>query len=114
MLRPSTVWTDAPPDVKLKLQWFQFPKGLLFDGQEFETIEVCSLFKVKELFLSTKSSEVDVSNIRRNQNSKKPYAAMNRFSINRKFATNQEIEEYWGMIKNQIQILSDILKKSVD
>ncbi|MCC7004983.1 recombinase family protein [Candidatus Nomurabacteria bacterium] len=56
---PSAVWKDAKIGVKTKLQWFQFPQGLTFQNNFFGTTEMCSFFKVKDLALEAKSSNVE-------------------------------------------------------
>ncbi len=56
---PSTVWKDADIATQTKLQWFQFPSGITFDGEEFGTTELSSVFKAKEVILSPMSSNVD-------------------------------------------------------
>jgi site-specific DNA recombinase len=57
--KPSSVWKEAKLDKKVKLQWFQFPSGLNFDGQKFGTAEVASLYKTKEAFQPLQSTLVD-------------------------------------------------------
>ncbi len=42
--KPSSVWEIAPFHCQLKLQWFNFPKGVTFDGRKFRTKEICCLF----------------------------------------------------------------------
>ncbi|MBZ0097582.1 MAG: hypothetical protein K8F30_00780, partial [Taibaiella sp.] len=44
---PAEIWAKMPLAVKLKLQWFTFPKGLVFDGNILQTAEICNLFKAK-------------------------------------------------------------------
>lgn len=56
---PALIWKNAKIGVKTKLQWFQFPQGLTFENNFFGTTEICSFFKVKDLVLGTKSSNVD-------------------------------------------------------
>ena len=51
---PSLVWASAGVQTKLKLQRFQFPSGVMFDGQKFETTEVSCIFALK----SEKSTEL--------------------------------------------------------
>lgn len=60
---PSKVWRDADISTQTKLQWFQFPSGLIFDGKDFGTNEVSSVFKAKELVLAPMSSKVDPSGL---------------------------------------------------
>lgn len=55
---PSTTWEKMSLDTKIKLQWFVFPEGVLFDGKKFRTTKISSIFKLKELFPSDKSSIV--------------------------------------------------------
>lgn len=57
---PSNVWRNAKVGVQVKLQWFQFPSGLVFQNNFFGTTELCSFFKVKKEILDKKSSEVDL------------------------------------------------------
>ena len=57
--KPSAVWKEAKLDKKVKLQWFQFPSGLTFDGEKFGTTEIASLYKTKETFRSLQSTRVD-------------------------------------------------------
>lgn len=56
---PSKIWREAKIAVQVKLQWFQFPSGLSFAKNIFGTTEMCSFFKVKDLALEAKSSNVD-------------------------------------------------------
>ena len=58
---PSKIWREAKIGVQVKLQWFQFPLGLVYQNNFFGTTEMCSFFKVKDLVLGTKSSNVDPS-----------------------------------------------------
>ncbi len=56
---PSKVWERASFPTQIKLQWFQFPAGVIFDGKKFGTTEVSSVFKAKELILTPLSIRVD-------------------------------------------------------
>lgn len=44
---PSKIWENLPFHEKLQLQWFYFPKGIIFDGVKCRTPEICKLFQVK-------------------------------------------------------------------
>ena len=57
--QPSKIWEKSGISTQIKLQWFQFPSGLVFDGQLFGTPEVSSVFKAKELISSPLSVTVD-------------------------------------------------------
>ncbi len=60
---PSTVWRQSDIETQTKLQWFQFPSGLVFDGKNFGTAQVSSVFKAKELIIAPLSSSVDPTGI---------------------------------------------------
>lgn len=51
---PANTWKNAYYKGKIRLQWFFFPKGVIFDGKECRTPETCSLFKLKDFFLPKK------------------------------------------------------------
>jgi site-specific DNA recombinase len=59
LLSPSDVWKNAKIGVRTKLQWFQFPSGLVFENNLFRTTEVSKFFKAKELISAQKYSKVD-------------------------------------------------------
>ena len=59
LMEPSKVWEEAGISSRLKLQWFQFPKGTTFDGEKFGTTEVSLVFKAKEAFRPLRSTTVD-------------------------------------------------------
>jgi site-specific DNA recombinase len=63
LLTPSKVWRKSDLSVQTRLQWFQFPSGVVFNGQKFETPKVASVFKAKEAILSPDSSRVDLPGI---------------------------------------------------
>ena len=56
---PSAVWKEAKLDTKLKLQWFQFPQGITFDGVNYGTTQIASIYNAKEAFLPPLSTQVD-------------------------------------------------------
>lgn len=58
LLSPSKIWAKMPLEIKINLQWFVFPEGVVFDGNKFRTTKISSIFKLKELFPPQKSSIV--------------------------------------------------------
>lgn len=60
LLNPSKVWKSAKLDKQLKLQWFQFPQGVTFDGTNYGTTQIASVYKTKEAFLPLLSTSVDL------------------------------------------------------
>lgn len=51
LLSPSATWQKMSIDTKIKLQWFVFPEGVMFDGSKFRTTKISSIFKLKQFFL---------------------------------------------------------------
>lgn len=58
LFKPSLVWKDLPFHIKLKIQWFEFPDGVTFDGNEFRTTKTSCLFRLKHLIEDEMSSIV--------------------------------------------------------
>ena len=57
--QPSVTWKKSGITTQTKLQWFQFPSGIVLNGQIFGTPEISCVFAAKELILSPLSSRVD-------------------------------------------------------
>jgi site-specific DNA recombinase len=47
---PHLFWSKSPSEIRRKFQVFDFPYGVVFDGEHFRTPKVCSLFKLKCIF----------------------------------------------------------------
>ena len=92
---PRQVWLKASLDKRIKLQWFEFPKGITFDGKKFRTTEVASIFKVKESFLPRLSPRV--------------HAKGQSYEPNNNCDDEEYISECRQYAK-EIRLLSDILK----
>ena len=45
----SLLWQISTAEIQRKLQRFEFPEGIIFNGGNFRTVKVCSIFKLKEL-----------------------------------------------------------------
>jgi site-specific DNA recombinase len=100
---PSKTWSIAEPDEKRNLQWFEFPKGLTFDGVNFQTKEISSLFKLNGEFSDENSFRVHLDS-----------EISNNVEItNKESPTNNSIKtkEYWYQIANEIVALTEILKR---
>ena len=92
---PMAVWQIAPLASKIKLQWFDFPKGVTFDGEKFQTTEICKLFMVKNALGRAISGRVPPVKKLSNQ------------------ITPQE-REYWADLAKEISYLSTIIQEVVD
>lgn len=55
---PGEVWKNANSAAKLKIQWFEFPDGVVFDGKQFRTKEIRSIYKLKSAILALNSDVV--------------------------------------------------------
>ncbi|OJW82315.1 MAG: hypothetical protein BGO69_17145 [Bacteroidetes bacterium 46-16] len=58
--QPSATWAKASFEQRLKLQWFEFPKGIILENQKFRTKEIASIFKVKNIIPPVLSSQVPI------------------------------------------------------
>lgn len=56
---PSAVWHRVKLHTKLKLQWFEFPSGIIFENEKFRTTKLASVFNVKTASCDTVSTSVD-------------------------------------------------------
>jgi hypothetical protein len=61
LLKPSIVWKKSDLETQTKLQWFEFPQGVVFQDEIFRTAKVACVFKTKEAFLPPMSTRVDYS-----------------------------------------------------
>lgn len=108
---PSAAWEKAPFGLKLRLQWFNFPKGLLFDGEKFQTTELCRLYKVKSSFLGTESNIVHHSIKPTNHTTKKPWISTRDVAL---YGNKSDLlycdDLHWNGIINDIISLSKIVK----
>jgi len=48
--QPHMLWRKSPFVIKKKLQVFDFPEGVVFNGQKFRTPKECNVFKLKSEF----------------------------------------------------------------
>ena len=55
LLDPGIFWSQLSPEDKLKMQWFEFPEGIIFNGENFRTNKICRLFKPTDIFFSSNS-----------------------------------------------------------
>ncbi len=60
---PGEAWEKASLTNKIKLQWFYFPHGIVFDGIDSRTTKICNLFKLKEYFSTSQSSVVTLRGV---------------------------------------------------
>ena len=56
---PGDIWDKVPFEIKLKLQWFQFPQGIIFDGEKIGTTKIRSIYMVKKHFFKKMSHHAE-------------------------------------------------------
>lgn len=91
---PSKWWLEAPFETKLRIQWFAFPKGLVFCGKKVRTGETAFLFKAKRAFSASLSQNGSFLN--RSSNS-----AINEMTLVKAIAKTE--------IRREIKRISEIL-----
>ena len=62
LLNPGEAWEKASIEEKIKLQWFYFPHGIEFDGNESRTTKICRLIRQKNRIPSDYSFNVHYQN----------------------------------------------------
>jgi len=97
----SLLWQSTSSEIQKKLQWFEFPEGIVFDGDNFRTIKICSIFKLKGLLDSPKSLRVVSEYHRKNTVSKTilPPSDINLL----------ETKEFWEIVLKELLQLEEIL-----
>jgi len=100
---PSEIWHSMSFRKKLDLQWFQFPQGVTFDGTEFETTQLRSIFKAKDLLLS---ESVHVVNHLHQITNPKYGIAESTAEINNNF----DEKAFWYEVVKDMEDLANILR----
>lgn len=55
---PYHFWQKLPFEKKLTLQWFVFPSGIIIENNSFRTSELSFIFKLKDVFFTSKYAMV--------------------------------------------------------
>lgn len=55
---PGEFWKKQPFHIKRRLQKFDFPDGIYFDGSNFRTNKICNVFRLNNAFLGNYSLDV--------------------------------------------------------
>lgn len=97
---PVITFTKLPSNIQSKLLWFEFPKGITFDGSTFRTPKVCCLFKLKELFMHSEYSNVTHRGLKNKHNKSANYSILN----------NEHPTPLWHNIAEELVTLHQILK----
>ena len=74
LANPGLFWESQPFEIQRRLQWFEFPAGVIFNGTEFRTTKICNIFKVRNTILDCMSTNV------RHPDRKNKLSNMNNFT----------------------------------
>ncbi|MCR8559296.1 recombinase family protein [Mucilaginibacter sp. BJC16-A38] len=97
---PQKLWLKSPFKIRKKLQVFDFPDGLVFDGLNFRTPKICRIFKLKDDFEPTLSQLVPSRYLGKNTVSTHPFQQKNELAGSK---------EYWDGIVSELLELQQIL-----
>lgn len=95
---PGKFWQKQPFEIKKKLQWFVFPKGVVFSGKRFRTSEISNVYKVKELFSEKDSSNVDYPELYYKHENSANYSAVQK-----------QKKIVWHDIEEKLRVLGELL-----
>ena len=102
LANPGNFWQNQPIHIKRRLQKFEFPDGVILYENNFQTPNICSLFKLKSVIVGNSSQLVHYLDI----------------SIKHLKSTNNSplrIEEdilLWENIQSELEVLDEILQTS--
>ncbi len=112
LTNPSKVWERANNENKLRLQVFEFPQGVMYDGSIFRTPEICRLFKVKDIFLHEKSHRAGVKKkVFKNIPDIAILPSINGDKVTLPNKDNPTTKKYWEEIGKQLIEVNEILKE---
>jgi hypothetical protein len=108
-MSPGDVWLKSPYEIRVQLQWFNFPQGIIFDGKNCRTEEIASIYKVKSPFFTVQSPVVPLAFSKLNQqgsgkNSHKWFFLLPRNEV--------DVLLFWERVYTDIIKLAEILKST--
>ena len=105
---PYKVWEKAHLTEKLKLQWFEFPFGIVYQDKKLRTTQVANIFKAKSANSRYNSHRVDYPVESTNRIPKKPYAVKKPFAEFGK-SRKEDNQVYWNKVGEELVKLSSII-----
>lgn len=105
---PGNSWRKSPYPIRIKLQWFNFPKGVIFDGENCRTEEIASIYKAKGLFSTPLSSLVDykIHGLNQQDDTKNSHKWLNYLP-----RSLEEEELFWRQVYKDVIKLGSILEE---
>ena len=103
---PGDIWRKSPYPIRIELQWFNFPQGVIFDGENCRTEEIACIYKRKEFYSNPMSSKVDYSVKKLNQ---QKGAEKSHKWLNYLPRSHEEGELFWKQVYDDVIKLAEIL-----
>jgi len=103
LTEPAAVWGKVQYKMKIKLQWFYFPHGIEFDGNESRITKICKLFNMKDQFFTFQSRLVD-----------HPIRKSNTSNLQISLPPENSVENviFWEELKQEIETLAEIISSA--
>ena len=97
---PFSVWKNLSFENKLKLQWFVFPNGISFDGNELRTSKVSLVFNLNSYFSTIKSNVVHNQKI--STDTQKEQITLS--------SSQEEKDFYWHQVKIELERFKELVE----
>lgn len=99
---PQTLWDKSPFEIKKKLQVFDFPNGIFFDGANFRTPKVSNVFKLKSEYEPTFIHVVPSEDTGKNTASETKKPPIDNF---------MKTKAFWELVAAELLQLKEILSE---
>ncbi|HTE01649.1 MAG TPA: recombinase family protein [Mucilaginibacter sp.] len=99
---PHILWQKSPFEIKKKLQVFDFPHGIVFNGINFRTPKICNIFKLKDVIPPIFDQVVPSQYTGKNTVSKTKLPPLSNFL---------QSKEYWEQVVDELKELKDKLEQ---
>jgi site-specific DNA recombinase len=103
---PGDVWEKSNFKTQIKLQWFFFPDGIIFDGNESRTPKLCMLLKLNEYLLPTQFWKVNHPNYKSN-------TEIQQISLPSQKNIDFESVEFWDELRKELQTLASLSENCI-
>ena len=99
LTKPGEFWQKQPFEIKKKLQWFVFPKGVTFCSEKFRTSEISNVYMIKKLFSEKEFSIVDYPELYYKHDKSANYSAL----------SEKDFLVKWSEFQNSLTELDNII-----
>jgi site-specific DNA recombinase len=109
LLHPGKAWARANILTKIKLQWFYFPDGVMFDGKKIRTAKICRLFKLKGQIFDPLSYNVHHLDGKSNTSSLQVPLRYD-LSIDNTSSNDVQGELFWKEVGEELEFLASLVQ----